>query len=356
MAPAERRAVATFLLGIVGLPAAMVAAGTAALYMAGNGIVPGAVALSTLPVLTVAPAILAWGRWRRAALVLTAGLLAFDIAFSVVRVSAVAPDRPIALWSDGTPATSVPWMAALIREDETAYAGIAVTRALGVLSSQEAAEARPAFQAKLDAIPGGPGANALLLESRPDHVYSLVWLPPGDGPVPAIVFLHGYGGLLTAYVSALLESPALARYAIIAPAESRDGAWWTEDAHAIVTNTLDHLSSRVDRDRVYLVGLSNGAIGATTVAADERLAPRFRAAVTVVGLGDLEDGVPRIPLETIAGIDDPRFPIEFIDDQVNRLVAAGGDVQIRRFPFDHFGLFTDTAEVDAAIADYLATH
>jgi pimeloyl-ACP methyl ester carboxylesterase len=175
-------------------------------------------------------------------------------------------------------------------------------------------------------------------------------MPPGDGPVPAIVFLHGFGGLLTAYVTSMLESDELRGYAIIAPALDNEGAWWRPAGQAVVVRTLDQLPPRVDRDRVYLVGLSNGAIGAAAFAAEPMLSQRFRRVVTVVG-GD--DATPRVPLRVIAGVNDWRFPIAHLEGAVHSAAARGATVDLIRIDADHMALFTHTAEVNAAIVSWL---
>lgn len=339
---------------LAGLPLAAVVGVAWLFYVLGNGLVPGTFALGTVPVLLVAPAALASGWQRRPLAALTAGLVLFDVAFAGYRLAAVETTGRIAYCVDGACGGRAPFFAALVREDESANAGIELAAATGALFPGEHETIGPSTRAKYAALTGAPGPNALLLTSSAEHVTSLVYLPPGDDKVPAIVFLHGYGGLLTPYVSALLESPELARYAIIAPVYGPSGAWWRADGRAIVRKTLDTLPPRVDRRRVVLVGLSNGAVGASAIAANATLGKRFRAVVCVVGLGDVDRfGVPLVPMAVIAGRADARFPIGYVDEAAEEIRAAGGSLKVHRYDFDHMGPFTDTADVNDAIAAFI---
>lgn len=343
--------------GLVLLVAGPVLGSTVAwlLYVAGNGLVAGAWALGTVPlVLVAAPALAVGGRPRAIAGAVQAVALAFDLAFAAVRVSGVAPG-PFPTCIDGDCAAGAPWLARLVREDESVLAGDALVQALGILTPEARAELDAAAvdaYARLAVRTAGPGANALLLRSRPDRIESVAWFPPGGGPVPGIVYLHGFGGLLTPYLGALTEDPRLAGYAIVAPALGFAGEWWTDDGLAVVRRTLDTLPPRVDRDRLYLVGLSNGAVGATAVAADPALSGRFCGVVGLMG-GSGDFGAPRVPTLLVAAEKDDRFPLGYLRG-VHRVAASGGPAELVVVPGDHFALLTETASVDAALVGWLS--
>jgi predicted esterase len=356
LALVPRRALAAVAGVLVAAPIAAFV-GADAFYLVANGPGVGAVALGVIPVVLAGVPVLAWA-WRRPLAAAMAGLLAADALFAGVRVARVDPGGAIAYRVDGEPAPG-PLIARLVREDESARAGFTVAHALGVLSDAEYAAIGPVTDAKYRALDGlrdgVPGVDALLLRSTPARVESLVYEPPGDAPAPCLVFLHGFGGALTTYVSALLESDALAGYVIVAPALDNEGRWWSADGLAVVRRTLDTLPPRADRGRVFLVGLSNGGIGASAIAADRELAPRFRAAAGLVG-GDSGFGTPRIPFRLFAGARDPRFPIAYLEDTAAALSTDARPVELVRFDADHLALFTDTAAVDDAIAGWLAAN
>lgn len=327
-------------------------------YLIGNGLVPGTLALGTLPLLLLtAPWWVrsAWGH-RFAALV------AFvDLLFLAYRYVGTETGGPIRYVVDGSDGGTPPLLSAVIREDESAAAGIVLSAALGGLYEGELPSVRSAAPAKyrdLDTLRhGSPGVNAVLLSSTPERVKGLASWPPGTGPVPTIVFLHGYGGLLTTYVSSLRESPELDGWGIIAPALGFSGAWWTTEGRAVIARTLDMLPARADRGRVVLIGLSNGAVGVTAVAADPAIARRLRAAVAIEGLAGAERfGVPRVPLLAVAATDDLRFSFPYVQKAVASLQAAGADVTLVPIPGDHMAFFTHTGAVTEAVVRHLEAH
>ncbi len=326
-------------------------------YVAGNGVGVGALALATLPVLSMLGPYAAVRRSRRAVGVALA-LLGLDVAYAAWRIAEVRPDPRYVLCVDGTCGAHASWLGRLVREDETAYAGVALSRGLGALSAEELDVIEPAVREVYGALAAEratPGPNALTFASSAERVESLVYLPPGDGKVPALVFLHGFGGLLTSYLSVLAASPLGERYAIVAPALDMGGAWWEPPGRDVLSRTLDTLPPRVDRDALWLVGLSNGAIGANRLAADPALGPRFRGTILLVGGYQPERApVPHGPVLLVPGIDDPRFPIAWLEAAAAAMRDAGVDVRWAPVKGDHFILFTDPEEVTGHMARWLA--
>lgn len=340
--------------GLVAVPA-LVSAAAWVFYVVGNGIVPGAVALGTVPLLLLAvPVTLVRPRVGWGVVV----VLAADAGFVWHRIRDVDPGGPIPYCVDGDCGASPPLLAALIREDESAAAGIALSAGMGALRPGEldtVRSAAPAKYTRLATLRGGrPGVNALLLSSPGGPVQNVRSMPPGDGKVPALVFLHGYGGLLTAYVATLREAEALDGWAIVAPAYGFSGEWWTPRGEAIVARTLDTLPARIDRDRVVLVGLSNGAVGATRIATLDGLAERFRAVVAIEGAAEARwVGKPQRPLLVIGARNDARFSYTGLERAVASLRAAGGDVTLVPVEGDHMAFFTHTREVTDMLAGFV---
>ncbi|MDP2316771.1 MAG: hypothetical protein Q8P41_28005 [Pseudomonadota bacterium] len=237
-------------------------------YAVGNGLNSGALALATLPVLLLAgPYALANPTQARGAGGVALLLLTLDGAYATWRVTRVVPDPALSVCVDGVGGAASPWLGRLVREDETAYAGMALSSAFGALSLTEAPVIDAAIRrvyGDLAARRGGrPGPNALALSSTADRVTTLVSMPPGDGPVPALIFLHGYGGLLTPYLSTLADSPLGERYAIVAPALDLSGHWWGEVGQDVLARTLDTLPARVDPTSSGSSGSPTGPSGPT---------------------------------------------------------------------------------------------
>ncbi|HEY0592284.1 MAG TPA: prolyl oligopeptidase family serine peptidase, partial [Thermoanaerobaculia bacterium] len=107
---------------------------------------------------------------------------------------------------------------------------------------------------------------------------------------PAILFLHGAGergddGLLQTEVglpSAIRRNPERWPAIVVIP-QAPNGRQWAGDAERIALAALDAAERefRIDRDRVYLTGLSMGGAGTWSLAAQNPA--RFAAAVPVCG-------------------------------------------------------------------------
>lgn len=91
-------------------------------------------------------------------------------------------------------------------------------------------------------------------------------------------------------------------------------------------------ANRVDKDRVYIAGLSMGAFGALDLAA--RRPELFAAGIAVCGGGDLMQGaaLARIPWFILHGALDAWVPVENSRSLARTLKAHGGEVHYVEFP------------------------
>lgn len=356
MEPARRillRQLAAFLL----LPVAAASALALAGYVAGNGPTPGAFALAGPPVALLLARRLLTAPSRLAALSLL-GLLGAEAAFAAARILAVDPSPAgLAFCEDDDCSAPGPLLARLVRERESTFAGIALSRTLGILDGPDATRMGAACDRVYDALDvltdQRPAVNALLLASSGDRVRMLTWTPPGDGPFPTLVFLHGFGGLLTPYLSVLAATALGSRFAIVAPALDTEGAWWERRGRQVLERTLAHLPPQVDPSRLFLVGLSNGAVGATHLASDPALGSAFLATILLVGIGEAPGPLPH-PVLVLPGTDDNRFPLPTVTALARALEDQGTDVTFHPTPGDHFTLFTHTDVLAAEIAAFTA--
>jgi dienelactone hydrolase len=313
------------------------------MYVAGNGLVPGAFAFGALGAWFAGCAAHAVAPRPALLRAIGAGLVPL-LGFAAARVATVSPGKYA---EDGRLGARPPWLASVIREEESARAGVVLVRVTGVLAPDEMPHIDAMIAERYRSV-DPDGVNAVLLTSSADRVRGIVDLPAGDGPFPAVLFLHGYGGLLTAYIGALREEPRLAGYAIVAPALDVNGEWWTPEGLAVVGRALDTLPPAVDRSRVWLVGLSNGAVGAMAVAADD-LGGRFRGIVALEGGGVRERvGEVRVPVHLIAAREDPRFSLGYVEMVAEELGPLGSLTVI---PGDHLAFFTHRPAATAAVAD-----
>jgi len=284
----------------------------------------------------LALAALLHGRQARAAF---AGAMVLALSYSAVRILVVREPPGWSVCVETRCTEAGPWLARLLPEAASLDAGLVIARWLGIVTAAEARSYASAFAQSYAGAPDLP--NALLLHSIPGSLVSLVHEPPGDGKVPAIVFVHGFGGLSTAYLLAM-ERAGLSRFVIVAPALDTYARWDTAAGATAIDQAIAALPPRVDRSRVLLVALSNGAIFGA------RYAPRFHAALLLSGIG--RSTAPA--LHVVTGSDDARISPAWVREMADELRSAGVDVDLKVVPgADHALLLTRTdAWVPEAIA------
>jgi len=162
--------------------------------------------------------------------------------------------------------------------------------------------------------PVGLQFNLALDHNGKDYPYAL-YVPdkiPAGGQLPLVIVLHGMGGNGNDTLPAWAER--LGRDFIIVCPSYPMGAWWTKTAEELVLKVI--LDTRrnypVDSNRVFLAGLSNGAIGAYMIGMNHP--DQFAGIVPIAGaitprymhfLVNLRN----TPLYLIQGAYDPIFPI-----------------------------------------------
>jgi len=128
----------------------------------------------------------------------------------------------------------------------------------------------------------------------------------GDTPLPLVINLHGYQESIEIHrlLSDLETAGAAQGMIVVDPQIDRDVPRWSalvgsEDL-TFVTDVLDHVVAErcVDESRVYVAGMSNGAMMASAVAC--QLSDRIAAVATVAGIRDLEGCTFERPVPVIA--------------------------------------------------------
>ena len=131
---------------------------------------------------------------------------------------------------------------------------------------------------------------------------------------PLIVCLHGAGFNGDAYLDRW--KPRLeGRYLLVCPSIDF-GAWWTEKAEDFVLELLDQMAQtyHIDPDRVFLSGMSNGAIGTYLIGLNH--IDRFAALMPMAGplpppLLGLLDNARSTPFYIIHGSKDQVIPARY---------------------------------------------
>ncbi|MBP8130630.1 MAG: prolyl oligopeptidase family serine peptidase [Candidatus Hydrogenedentes bacterium] len=203
--------------------------------------------------------------------------------------------------------------------------------------------------------------TSMPIEKRGTVCPVAVWLPPdytADQAWPLVVFLHGSGergddGLLQTTVGigpALQQHPERFPAVVLLPQCPRD-LFWSEVLEHIEA-AMEQAKERynIDRDRVYLTGISMGGYGTWLWGAMKT--DSFAALMPICGgghvmdisliskraigkyFGTFEDRIERlatVPIWAFHGADDDTVPPRCSREMVERVKAAGGDVHYTEF-------------------------
>jgi poly(3-hydroxybutyrate) depolymerase len=158
----------------------------------------------------------------------------------------------------------------------------------------------------------------------------VAYVPPGGGPRPLIILLHGSGGSGRDMVKRW-EDLARRERILVAGPDATDRRRWQppRDGPVLLRDLVEELRPRnIDLRRIYLFGYSAGAVFALYMAPIE--SQYFAAAAVHAGayggeadLGFLDTAARKIPLFVSVGAQDGLFPPGLVLATVARLERAG---------------------------------
>jgi predicted peptidase len=189
------------------------------------------------------------------------------------------------------------------------------------------------------------------LKSDAKSVPYLLYLPQdyqSKEKWPLMLFLHGRGESKPPLSTVAKWGPPrqFARgehlpYIVISPQCPTNESWAQPGQQALLVKLLDQISEKykVDKDRVYLTGLSMGGYGSWRLAADHP--ERFAAVVPVCGGGNPSDAskLKDLPIWAWHGTEDTAVPLQRSVDMVEAIKKAGGS-NIRLTTLEHIGHFS----------------
>lgn len=153
---------------------------------------------------------------------------------------------------------------------------------------------------------------------------------------PLVLFLHGAGesGSDLNKVKAhgppkLVETSGPFPFILVSP--QCPGRGWNPDVlNALLDSVIKQY--RVDKNRVYLTGLSMGGFGTWSLAAAHP--ERFAAIAPICGGGNPADApkMVAIPTWVFHGAKDPTVPLKRSEEMVEALKAAGGNPKFTVYP------------------------
>lgn len=180
--------------------------------------------------------------------------------------------------------------------------------------TNEAVKALLRAKTKKDKGTVGLQNNLKHKQNGKEYPYAL-YLPESissDKKVPLIVVLHGMGGSGANTIPAWVER-SNKEFAVLCPSYPM-GAWWAKPAEDMVLSLIDQVREQynIDSDRIFLAGLSNGAIGAYIIGMF--YPDRFAGLIPIAGsitprFMNFLVNLRNTPIYMIQGAHDPIFPI-----------------------------------------------
>lgn len=170
--------------------------------------------------------------------------------------------------------------------------------------------------------------------------YRLMRPKQAEGKFPLLVFLHGSGERGSDNLAQLrfLPERMTARKLrkrspcfLLAPQCAENRAWVMDDqltaTISLIEQTLRNEPS-IDRQRVYLTGLSMGGGGVWQIAA--RRPDLFAAVVPVCGVGDPQQAgaLASLPIWAVHGTEDATIPVRHSHEMIAAITAKGGHPQL----------------------------
>ena len=185
-----------------------------------------------------------------------------------------------------------------------------------------------------------------MLPSQPVRVrgkalsYGL-FVPPAYDPeiaFPLVVCLHGAGFTGDSYLERW--ATRLGESHILACPTTMAGTWWTRSSEELVLATIRTVRAhyRIDPDRIYLTGMSNGGIGAWIIGMHH--APRFAAVAPMAsGIDDVMfpflENLRHTSLYVIHGAKDRIMPVWLSRNITNELARIGIAFTYREHEWSH---------------------
>lgn len=190
-------------------------------------------------------------------------------------------------------------------------------------------------------IPKGLLLKSMEVEGK-DIKYA-VYVPAvydGKKAMPAVIHLNGYGecgtdGLKQAYhfMTAVMLKSSNWPFIVIFPQKQEHNSMW-EDEEALVLTALEQTKReyKIDSDRLYLTGLSQGGHGVWAIAA--RHPKLFAAIAPVCGWGDqsLAAKLTELPIWAFHGEADTTVLPERSIEMAKWINDAGGSCKLTLYP------------------------
>ena len=181
----------------------------------------------------------------------------------------------------------------------------------------------------------------------------LLFLPDSYGQTqerwPLIMFLHGAGErgddlekVKKHGPPKIVENQKDFPFIVVSP-QCPTGDWWTDKVEVLI-NLLDDIVARykVDKQRIYLTGLSMGGYGTWSLASVHP--ERFAAIAPICGGGKrfMAMRLKDIPVWVFHGAKDKTVPLKESEEMVNAIRNRGGNAKFTIYPDAGHDSWTET--------------
>jgi predicted peptidase len=182
------------------------------------------------------------------------------------------------------------------------------------------------------------------------HLHYLLYLPKDfekKDSWPLVLFLHGAGergdnlDLVKKHgPPKLVEQGKEFPFVLVSP-QCPEHKWWEPvSLSALLDETVEKY--KIDKDRIYITGLSMGGFGTWSLAAHSP--KRFAALVPICGGGEPIAAriLPHVPAWVFHGAKDPVVPLSRSQAMVDAMKQAGGEVKFTIYPEAGHDAWTET--------------
>jgi pimeloyl-ACP methyl ester carboxylesterase len=195
-----------------------------------------------------------------------------------------------------------------------------------------------------------PFVRTYFQQQHPGAFDAIVIEPDDNQPIEmSVIFLHGFTGNFTMPCWLFAQAVQANHGVTVCPSVGWQGDWWTSNGEATLRVTIDYLHQR-GMNRIYLAGLSNGAVGASELA--------YKLTDEIAGLILLSGASPNardsgLPTLVLTGSHDERMPVDMMQAYANRM---GDKATFIEFEADHFMLAKNNREVQDKLESWLRQH
>jgi len=196
-----------------------------------------------------------------------------------------------------------------------------------------------------------PDVYAELWNGKPITGHSYVYVPKSVSPgtkTPVILYFHGTGGNLKAFIWILSRLAIHQKAILIAPSFGM-GFWNEADAARMANEALSELgkSQSYDQNRIHVIGLSNGGLAVSQLLQNQTFEAHSYCFLSPVFADRLVDHAQSLPdlkqhqVFILTGAVDDRVPLSYVRIAGDRISHAGATVQMTSFDdADHFLFFS----------------